>query len=500
MKLKAIIYDIEQGQNEIVLNEAQATQMDLGLMDHAQLKLKKRTVNAIVDYCDGCIKPGYVGLFHEAATNLKAKSGDWIEIEGIQRPESLDFIRKKLDGKVLTESEIKMIISDLMNESLSQAELAAFITAVYTQGMNTEETVGLTKAIYSTGDVLKVKGKNVVSEHSIGGVAGDRTSMLLVPIIASLGLTIPKTCSRAISSAAGTADVMEVFCPVAITAAQATNVVNKTGGCIIWGGGLNIAAADDKLIKIRNPLHLDPEPLLLSSILAKKRAEGAKTVLIDLPIGRGAKLADLKTAKVLAKDFASLGSMLGMKVESTITDGSKPLLDAVGPVLEARAVLETLASQQNHELLEKACLMSGILIGMAKGVTREEGYKMAKQQVSSGRALQKFREIIKAQGGNGNVRADDLKPGKFKSVVKAEAGGQIEHIDNRAISKICRALGAPQDKKAGMVLFISKGEHVEKSDVLFELYAENKGKLDFALEQLKKTNVVEIERIILDVV
>lgn len=500
MELKAIVFDIEQGQNEVILSERQAKQLDLTTLDRIKVKLGRRETAAMVDVCTDCVGMGAVGLFKEVADALKAKNGEKIKIELLPRPPSLDYIRKKLDGNILSEGEITAIIRDLMAESLSQAELAAFIAAVYTRGLNTDETVALTKAIYSSGESLKFPGKNVVSEHSIGGVAGDRVSMIIVPIIASLGLTIPKTCSRAISSAAGTADVMEVLCPVSIPIKKVDKIVRKIGGCIIWGGALNIASADDKLIKIRNPLRLDPKPLLLSSILAKKKAEGAKSVLLDLPVGRGAKLTDVNAAQSLGKDFSSIGSLLGMKIESTITDGSGPLIETIGPALEARTVLETLSNQYNHALLEKSCLMSGILLSMVKGVTKEEGYKMAKQQVTSGKALEKFREIIEAQGGNADVKPEDLKPGKYKLVVKAQADGKVEHIDNRAISRVCRALGAPQDKQAGMIFLVNKGEHVETGDPVFELYAENKDKLDFAKEQLGTIDVIEIERIILDVV
>ncbi|MFH1056392.1 MAG: AMP phosphorylase [Candidatus Micrarchaeota archaeon] len=500
MELKAVILDIEQGQNEIVLNEVQAKQMDVWILDRVKVKLRSREVNAIVDVCTTSLKHGEIGLFNEVACALKAKNGDKITVGLTQRPASLDYVRKKLDGGILSDAEINAIISDLTAEKLSQAELAAFIVAVYTKGLNTDETVGLTKAIFSSGKQLYFKSRNVVSEHSIGGVAGDRVSMILVPIIASLGITIPKTCSRAISSAAGTADVMEVFCPVMLPMDKVEKAVKKTNACLVWGGGLNMASADDKLIKIRNPLRLDPKPLLLSSILAKKKAEGAKFVLIDLPVGRGAKISDEKKARELAKDFSALGSLLGMKVESTITDGSEPLIETIGPVLEARTVLETLDGQANHALLEKSCLMSGILLSMVKGISREEGYKIAKQQVSSGKALAKFRQIIEAQGGNPNVKPQDLVPGKFKLVVKSQEEGKVEHIDNRAISRVCRALGSPQDKKAGMIFLVSKGEHVEAGDPLFELYSQNKEKLAFALEQLETVKIIEIERIILDVV
>ncbi len=500
MELKAVVFDIEQGQNEIILSEDQAKQMDLGVMDRVKVKLKNRSITAMVDVCVECVGQGSVGLFKEVADALKAKNGDRIEIELMQRPSSLDFIRKKLDAGILSEGEIASIVKDLNSENLSQAELAAFIAGIYTRGLNTDETVALTKAIYASGERLHFKTKNVVSEHSIGGVAGDRVSMILVPIMASLGFTIPKTCSRAISSAAGTADVMEVLAPVALSIKKVEQVVKKTGGCLVWGGALNMASADDRLIKIRNPLRLDPKPLLLSSILAKKKAEGAKFVLIDLPVGKGAKINDVKAAKELAADFSAIGALLGMKVESTITDGSGPLIETIGPVLEARTVLETLYNQHNHAMLEKACSMSGILLSMVKGITREEGYKLAKRQVLSGKALEKFKQIIQAQGGNPDVRPEDLKPGKFKYVVKSAEEGRIEHIDNKAISRVCRALGAPKDKKAGMIFMVSKGEHVDKGNVLFEMYSERKEKIDFALEQLKTVKIIEVERMIIDVV
>src|SRR3989344_4337849 len=269
LELKATVFDIEQGQNEIILSEDQAKQMDLGVMDRVKVKLRGRSITAMVDVCKDCVSQGSVGLFGEVAEALKAKNGDKVEIGLMRRPASLDFVRKKLDGGILNGKEIEEIIKDLNSENLSQAELAAFIAGIYTRGLNTDETVALTKAVF---------------EHSIGGVAGDRVSMIIVPVMASLGYTIPKTCSRAISSAAGTADVMEVLAPVSLTLKKVKQVVEKTGGCLVWGGALNMASADDKLIKIRNPLRLDPKPLLLSSILAKKKAEGAKYVLIDLPV------------------------------------------------------------------------------------------------------------------------------------------------------------------------------------------------------------------------
>ncbi|MBI5229591.1 thymidine phosphorylase, partial [Candidatus Micrarchaeota archaeon] len=423
-------------------------------------------------------------------------------LEVTTRPPSLDFIKKKLDGGVLTGEEIKQIIDDIMGQRLSDAEISAFISGIYTKGMSMDETASLTTAIYLSGETLVFKKKPVVSEHSVGGVNGDRVSILLVAIIASLGLTIPKTSSRAISSAAGTADVIEVFAPVALEKKRIEDTVNKTGGCLAWGGALCIAPAEEKLIKIRNSLRLDPKSLLLSSILAKKKAEGAQYVLVDVPCGRGAKVERIEEARSLAREFEAIGAHLGMKVDCVITDGSEPLIREIGPNLEGRAVLRALSSRGREEpqLVEKACLMSGVLLRMVKGITKEEGYNIAMQQILSGRAFEKFKEIIRAQGGNPRIRVEDIPLGRFSKKIRSEEEGKISHIDNVNVSRICRVLGAPSDKKAGLVLKVNKGDEIKRGTELFELYAENEAKLNRAIESLKRYPLTEIERMLLDVV
>lgn len=503
MEFKAKVFDLEQGQNEVVLNEEVARELDFAVMDRVKLKLGSKSVVAIVDHSRALVTRNEIGLFKEVTCALSAKNGQTISVESAPRPPSLDFVRKKLDGGILSEQEIGAIISDLMEEKLSNAELAAFISGIYTKGLGTEETIALTKAILKSGGVVKPKQEPVLSEHSIGGIAGDKTSMLIVPIIASLGLTIPKTATRAISSACGTADAMEVLAPVELSLKQAEAVIDKTGGCLIWGGAVNIAAADDKLIKIRNPLHLDPRPLLLASILAKKKAEGAQYVLLDIPTGFGAKVETVEDARDLAKSFEALGRQLDMIVECTITDGSEPLINSIGPLLEARAVLNALSGVKTEgceALVEKACLMSGVLLSSVKGITRSEGYKVARHQIESGKALEKMREIIAAQGGNPDVKPEDLKPGKFWKTIKSREEGKVAHVDNKKVSRVCRALGSPLDKQAGMVLHAFKGQKISVGSDLFTLYASSAEKLANALELLKKIKLVEVERIILDIV
>jgi AMP phosphorylase len=291
---------------------------------------------------------------------------------------------------------------------------------------------------------------------------------------------------------------MEVLAPVALNIDQIKKVVDETDGCIAWGGRLNLAAADDKLIRIRNPLHLDPDPLLLSSIIAKKRAEGASYVLIDIPYGRGAKIDNLERAENLAEQFRVTGFHLGMRIDTAITDGTEPTVRTIGPAQEAKMVLETLDGEGSSVLLQKSCRLAGLMISQIKNVSPEEGFKIALRQVKSKAALKKLREIIEAQGGNPKVKSKDISVGEYSHTVKSEDEGEVNHLDNKDISQIVRYLGAPTDKKGGVVLHARKHERVKKGSPLYTLYSSDKSKLSFALEQLKHYPIVTLEKVVID--
>ena len=501
--MRAKILEIEQGQNEVVLNAFEAQEKDFFVGDRVLIKYLDKAATAIIDHSASFVKPGEAGLFAEVAEKLGCHDGDALEVQAALRPASLDYIRKKLDGVVLADEEIKAIITDLMLQKLSSTELASFITAVYIKGLSTDETAALTQSIIDSGDVIIPPVTPSASEHSIGGVAGGRSSMIVAPIMASLGICFPKTASRAISSASATADAMEVLAPVALGTKKIMEVLGKANACIVWGGGVNMAAADDKLIQIRNPLRLDPQPLLISSILAKKKAEGAQFVVLDVPVGRGAKVATIDAARDLARSFEVYGTKLGLRIMVSVSDGSEPLLQTLGPALEARAVVDILSSRgKNGEgtLLEKACLQAGILLHMIRGVTREEGYRIAQYQVENGRAWEKMREIICAQGGNGNVTPQSIEVGQCRETVFSRMDGRIAHVDNHEISRVIRALGAPKDKLAGMVIHVKKGQRISSGEALYELVAKTPQSLKAGIEAAKNASVVELDRVVLDVV
>jgi len=489
--------DLTAGGKIVVLNETEAHENDLYTSHRVILKTGQSESIAIIDLSSDLVKRGEVLLFSEAAEELGVPDGAKIEIKHMQRPESIEYIKKKMDGSPLSEHEIETIMRELMQNRLSEAELASYITSVYIRGMTDDEVVGLTQAVVSSGDTLKLGRKPICDKHCVGGVAGNRTTMVMVPIIAAAGLYIPKTSSRSITSAAGTADTMETLCSVSLEVDEMRSIVQKSHGCVVWGGALRLASADDKLIKIRNPLSLDPTGVMLASILAKKKSVGAEHVIIDIPIGRGAKIPDKAGAKKLAGDFINIGKRLGMKIEVLVTDGSEPIGKGVGPALECVDVLSVLGNSEPSDLRDKSCQLAGALLEITGKVKKGRGFDVASGLISSGKALAKFQEIVELQGGKQNVKISDVPVAKYKYEVKAPQDGRIYHIDNKMISKVARAAGAPNDKVAGVFLMCERGDRVHKGETLFEIHSDSETKLDFAIKALEGWEPMELRKVVL---
>ncbi|MCS7365888.1 MAG: thymidine phosphorylase, partial [archaeon GB-1867-035] len=316
---------------------------------------------------------------------------------------------------------------------------------------------------------------------------------VLVPIVAAADYTIPKTSSRAITSPAGTADRMEVLCPVNLSLEEIEKVVNKVNACIVWGGALDLAPADDLFIQVEYPLAIDP--LLLPSIISKKKAMEADYVVIDIPTGRGAKIKTIGEAHELAKEFIELGRRLDMNIQCAITFGEQPLGYAIGPALEAREALLTLMGKGPKDLEEKAINLAGILFEM---VGESNGKKKAREILRKGLAERKLREIIEAQGGNPKIKIEDIPIGREKAIITAAKEGRIVWINNRDIAHLARTAGAPKDKGAGILLNVKLGDYVKKGDKLFTIYAERLTKLEEAIKLTEQLEVIGISKDIRD--
>ena len=355
----------------IVVNKKTAHQFDLQPGDRVLARKKgsrKEPLRCLVEISDnGEFTANQIGLFTETYNELGIKRGDKVRIEVMEKPASLTYIHKKLDGHRLNAEEINEIVKDIIEDDLTDTELTYFVSGTYVHGLNDEETANLTKSIVNNGQTLSFKDKVVIDKHCIGGVPGNRTTMVVVPIMAAAGLTMPKTSSRSITSPSGTADTMEVLCNVTIDAKKLQQIVKKTKGFIAWGGGVDIASADDKLIRVRHPLSLDPEGMLLASIMGKKYAAGSTHVLIDIPYGPQAKVKTINEAKHLKRRFEKIGKLLKMKTRVIITFADEPIGQGIGPALEAIDVMKVLNNTEDapKDLRAKSLQMAGLMLELA---------------------------------------------------------------------------------------------------------------------------------------
>ncbi len=488
MKFKVKDMDVATGGPLVaVMNENDALMLDLHLSDRIKLKKGRKEAIAVVDFAESekAVPSGSIGLFEEVLSGLGAEEGDEASISIEGKPPSVGYIRKKLDGKELNYREIKRIIDDTVSNAVTTIELTYYVAANYTKGMSMREIVNLTKAMIYTGDMLKLGRKTIIDKHCIGGVAGNRTTMIIVPILAAAGLIVPKTSSRSITSPAGTADTMEVLANVSLALPDIKKVVEKTGACMVWGGAVDLAPADDTIINVEHPLSIDSEGQLLASIMAKKGSVSATHVIIDIPVGKDAKIGTRKDARHLKRQFEKVAKELGMRVKVIITDGSQPVGNGIGPALEARDVLWVLKGNKRapEDLREKSLDMAGRVLEMTGRAGREKGYGKARETLDSGEAYRKFVEIIKSQG----ARALDerkIRLGKQRLRVKAKKSGRVKHISNTSIARIARLAGCPNDKGAGVMLWKKKGEMVKKGDVIYTVFAESRYKMRYVREFL----------------
>lgn len=411
---------------------------------------------------------------------------------------AVEAIRKKLVGKRLSYQEIFAVMDEIANQQLGPVLTTYFAAAGFKEGFSNEELYYLTKAMAETGEKLHFSGI-VADKHSTGGIAGTRTTMILVPIIAAAGIKIPKNSSRAITSPSGTADTMEVLAPVTFVPREIEKIVKKVGGCIVWGGHLGLAPADDIIIQIEEPLAFESFDKIIISVMAKKVASGANHVVIDIPVGPTVKIKHFADAEIISKKFLYLGRRFGIKIVVDINHTLEPAGHGIGPTLEAREVLKVLEQSKDRALAleRKALRLSGRLLDLCFADMKNKkvgtGEETAREILTSRKALAKMREIIQAQGGNRAVSSDKLRLGRFKEGVKSPKKGRIVALDNHRLTVICRILGTPNDKQAGLLLEKRLEEKVDKGDILFVMYSDDKWRLKEAKETLSNLPIYKIE-------
>jgi putative thymidine phosphorylase len=409
---------------------------------------------------------------------------------------ALQAIRKKLVGKTLNYKEIFAVMDAISHQRLSPILTTYFAASGYSKGFTDDEMYYLTKAMIETGERLEFKGI-VADKHSIGGVPGTRTTLIVIPIVASAGFIIPKSSSRAITTPGGTGDDMEVIAPVTFTKEQIYRIVKKTNACIVWGGSVDIAPADDELIKVEEPLMFESFDKILVSIMAKKIAFSSNHIVIDLPYGPHVKVHSRHDAEILKKKFEYLAKRFKVTLQVYLHETTEPAGRGIGPLLECKEALKVLEQKEDRplDLEEKALYLAGMLLDLClKDASKKiqdqvknefgNGHNWASYILSSGHALKKMKDIIHAQGGDSDIISDKLKAGEYTFDIKAGESGVVKDINSSNVSIIAKVLGAPLQKKSGIYLHKKSGESVKSGEVTMTLYSESKRNLEEAKDSL----------------
>ncbi len=495
--LKVRFLDLDLESNAIIVNEEDLKGTAYYPHDRVLIETSKGSFVGTIYSTKTMVNPGEVGI-SRGVVPIPLDEGEEVRIRHAQKPLSIAYIRKKMEGQSLKPHEIHTIVDEIVSRKLSNIELSAFVVSTYINGMETNEIVEMTKRMAETGETLEWDKSPVVDVHSIGGVPGNKYALLTIPIVASAGITIPKTSSRAITSAAGTADVVEVLANVNLNAEEIKRVVKTTNGCLVWGGAVNLAPADDIIINVERPLSIDPKPQLLASVMAKKIATGINYTVIDIPIGYGVKIKNEKEGNQLARKFIELGDLLGIRVECVLTYGGQPIGRAIGPALEAREALMALNDPKSapKSLIEKSLSLAGVLLELGGAAQPGKGNEVAWEILSSGKALEKFNEIIIEQGGK-ETKPDEIEIGEYSTDITSSKYGYITGISNKLITNIAKEAGAPKDKKAGILLHSKIGSKVEKGDVLYTIYSSSEERLNAAVNLARRTYPVRVEGMLL---
>ena len=431
------------------------------------------------------LKDGEGGLSIEAMTRLQVKTGDSIRISHLPPIDSLGYVRAKIFKKELNETAFREIIEDIVSGHYSSIEIAAFVTACAGNNLSVDEITFLTKAMIDVGSSIHWKEKMIFDKHCVGGLPGNRTTPIIVSIIAAAGLIIPKTSSKAITSPAGTADTMETMTRVNFTTEEIHAIVEKENGCFTWGGRANLSPADDLLISVEKALDIDSEGQMVASVLSKKAAAGSTHLVIDIPVGPSAKVRTQEEALRLQYYFKAVGQVLGFQLEVVISDGSQPVGRGIGPALEAMDVLAVLKNEPDapSDLKERALALAAVLLRLSGQYVPGTELSVAKLLLENGAAYKKFISICETQGG---FKVPQLAPFKFDML--SPKSGIVQRIDNRKLARIAKLAGAPKSPSAGVLFFAPLRKKVQAGELLLSIYAESTGELEYAKDYLNTLN------------
>jgi len=453
-----------------------------GFTAHARVLLRngqRQVIATLYQVTTDLIGHHEAALSESAWTRLGLSNGDHVTVSHPATLDSLSHVRSRIYGHDLGEPSFHAIINDIVDGKYSDIDLSSFLTACAARPLDHKEVLALTHAMVEAGERLEWPAGIIVDKHCVGGLPGNRTTPIIVAIAASLGLMMPKTSSRAITSPAGTADTMETMAPVDLDTAAIRRVVEREGGCVVWGGAVKLSPADDILIRVERALDLDTEGQLIASVLSKKIAAGSTHLVIDVPVGPTAKVRTSEAGNALSRALASVAETFGLHTKFVLSDGSQPVGRGIGPALEARDVLAVLRCEPNapSDLRQRAVALSGALIELAGAAPQGRGEATAIQALDTGQAWAKFQRICEAQGG---MRVPPTS--RQQRPLLAERTGLVQVIDNRRIARLAKLAGAPDDKAAGIDMHVAVGDRIAPGQPLCTVHADSPGELAYALD------------------
>ena len=416
---------------------------------------------------------------------------------------AVDLIIKKRDKLVLTKDELEFLIQGYTQGTIPDYQMAAFAMAVTLNGMTHQETTDLTMAMAHSGEILDLSqaAPIVVDKHSTGGV-GDKTTLTVAPLVAACGLPVGKMSGRGLGFSGGTIDKLESIPGIKLDLTTEEFIRQlKEIGIVLTGQSADLAPADGKLYALRDVTGtVESIPLIASSIMSKKIAAGAHAIVLDVKVGKGAFMPTLEKARELAEEMVAIGELSGRRVIAVLSPMDQPLGNAVGNALELREAIEMLhgvgPEDYRYHCLHLAAYM--LILGQ-KAPNIETGLAMAERAMQDGSGLRKFRELVIAQHGDVSTidNLDKLPKAKFIEHVLAEKSGWVNSVNAREVGETSVQLGAGREKKGdpidpavGIMVYTKIGDAIEAGQTLFEIHANNTGKLLQAKERLK--NAIEI--------
>ena len=413
------------------------------------------------------LAPKELGLNTEAFSRLNLPEGANVSLSMAGLPPSAGILQRKIAGNILSSGEYNAVVKDIVAGRYSNMDIASFLVASGSF-MTAAEVLSLTEAL--TGDdIIRWDDENiVVDHHCLGGVPGNKTDIIITAIVAAYGLPMPKTAARSLTSCSGVADVFAVLANVDVNETKLKQLIKDNRGAIADYGSLSIASASKIVSSVERSLGLTQQQHIIASILAIKMAAGITHLVLDIPVGPSSRIKSTSEAMRIRKLVEYVGDMLSLEIDAVITDGSEPIGNGVGAVLEARDVMKVLRNKKDapQDILEKSLFLAGRILEFDPKLRGGQGYHVAKEILSSGRALETINRMIYAQG-----KAPQAQLGNLTRDIVASKSGVVESIDNQQINKIGVLAGASQYSGAGLDLLKKVGDKVEAGETLYRIHS-----------------------------